>query len=237
MVLEYRHILVQLYVYYYSEVTCKIELLQNCVSFYDKKNCTHKHLFICSQRKCFRTFVEGDPCNPTNCSSSVIPRTNFSINLQPIESSTALQTKFWSPGKIRNPPRNYQNNRHCQYHLVCPPGQLLLFGFRTGNFDLEPDATGFCLDYVFIEDFSRGNFILCGSQTQTVWMRAAPLRVEFRSNTGGRYPGFQIDAICARPELANMPDCTTPSSSTGVPVPGRRRRALTAVSECHNNNV
>ncbi len=63
-------------------------------------------------------------------------------------------------------------------------------------------------------------------------MRAAPLRVEFRSNTGSRHPGFQIDAICARPELADMPGCTTPNNA-GVPDTGvlsRRRRALTAVS-------
>lgn len=176
-----------------------------------------------SQRKCYRTRVEGDPCNPIGCNSTVIPRTNFSITLQPSQGG-ALQTKFWSPGNIRNPPRNYQNNRQCQYHLVCPAGQVLFFGFRAGNFDLEPAETDFCLDYVFVEDFSEGSFLLCGSQAQRSWTRAAPLRVEFRSNAGGRYPGFQIDAICVQPELGNQPRCTSPPPDN-VTIAGRKKRA------------
>ena len=101
---------------------------------------------------------------------------------------------------------------------------MLFFGFNTGNFDLEPAETdGFCLDYVFIEDFSEGSFLLCGSQTQRSWTRAAPLRVEFRSNAGGRFPGFQIDAICVQPELGNQPGCASSPPDSGT-IAGRKKR-------------
>lgn len=202
------------------------------------------HTCACSFRRCFRVQVEGDPCNPNGCNSTIIPRTNFSISLEPspIAQNAPLQTKFWSPGKIRNPPRDYQNNRRCQYHLTCPQGQIMFFGFETGNFDIEPMSLGSCLDFVRVEDLSSGSFQLCGSQTQRSWTRASPLRVEFRSNTRERFPGFQIDAICVQPEFGNQPGCNVPMSDVNgnssnnamsTTDDNRRKRSLSIVSHSY----
>ena len=104
---------------------------------------------------------------------------------------------------------------------------------------MEPDANGFCPDFTFIEDLSRGSFNLCGSHTARAWFRAAPLRLEFRSNTNGRYPGFQFDALCVRPELANLPDCVPlpedDGSSSTTTMAGRRRRSVLLNVSCELN--
>ena len=196
----------------------------------------HAHTtYACSRRACFRTRIEGEPCAPLGCTAEVIPRTNFSITFQPDMSTvtTPLQSKIWSPGKVRSIPRDYQNNRICQYHLACPQGHVLYFGFREGNFDLEPEQDGLCPDFVLIEDLSSGSFSLCGSQQPMVWFRGAPsVRMEFRSNTDKRFPGFQFDALCVRPEFADLPDCDplpdddSGSSNSTSTVMGRRKRSV-----------
>ena len=170
-----------------------------------------------------------------DCTALVIPRTNFEVTFLPsIVPDAPIQTKIWTPGKLRG--RNYQNRRFCQYHVVCPPGQLLHYGFRTGNMDIEPENPTFdlCLDFATIENFSEDSVQICGSQSETTGRRDAPLRVDFRSNSRGRYPGFQIDVICVSPKFSNLPGCreSLDANSTNVltPLPGRKRRWTGRVS-------
>ena len=153
------------------------------------------------------------------CNAAVIDGTNqtvkffdsFDNNIFTEDGIT--QTKLWSPNKIRG--RNYQSNRYCLYKAVCPPGHFMYYTWLDGNFELEPEVDGRCLDFVLIESYDRPSMKLCGSQPGFVEQRSGPLEVTFRSNTlaSTRYPGFQIDVLCVSPLFANLPNCTVLSSS------------------------
>jgi hypothetical protein len=154
------------------------------------------------------------------CNAAVIDRTNqtvryfdsFDNNI--FREDGITQTKLWSPNKIRG--RDYQSNRYCLYKAVCPPGHFMYYTWLDGNFELEPEVDGRCLDFVLIENYDRPSVKLCGSQPQFVDQRSGPLEVTFRSNTPAstRYPGFQIDVLCVSPFFANLPNCTTYHGST-----------------------
>ena len=87
----------------------------------------------------------------------------------------------------------------------------MYYTWLDGNFELEPEVDGRCLDFVLIEHYDRPSVKLCGSQPRFVEQRSGPLEVTFRSNTPAstRYPGFQIDVLCVSPFFANLPNCTT----------------------------
>lgn len=91
----------------------------------------------------------------------------------------------------------------------------MYYTWLDGNFELEPEVDGRCLDFVLIESYDRPSMKLCGSQPGFVEQRSGPLEVTFRSNTPAstRYPGFQIDVLCVSPLFANLPNCTVLSSS------------------------
>ena len=145
------------------------------------------------------------------------------------------QTKLWSPNKIQG--RNYQPNRYCLYKASCPAGHFMYYSWVDGNFELEPEVDGQCLDFVLINDFDLPDVKLCGSKSSFVAQRTAPLEVEFRSNTNSatRYPGFRIDILCVSPFFANLPNCTQlnttdmPINITASPAT-RRKRATVSVT-------
>ena len=149
------------------------------------------------------------------CNAAVIDRTNQTVKyFDAFDNSIFMedgitQTKLWSPNKIRG--RDYQSNRYCLYKAVCPPGHFMYYTWLDGNFELEPEVDGRCLDFVLIENYDRPSMKLCGSQPRFVEQRSGPLEVIFRSNTPAstRYPGFQIDVLCVSPFFANLPNCTT----------------------------
>lgn len=170
-----------------------------------------------SVRWCYETSVD-DPCTPTNCTATVIDRTNQSIEYDPEIFNSSLEAKIWSPGKLRE--RNYQNNRICRYNAACPPGFLLQYRWIDRNFILEDEHVfEGCLDHILIENFDQPNFMLCGTQPEFSTERSVPLRVEFQSNTGNRFAGFQIDINCVSPEFQDSPGCTGPST-------GKRKRQV-----------
>lgn len=201
-----------------------------------KHTCTHH---ASSHRMCYKTSTQGDVCNPDGCIARLIPRTSFGVRFIPSSSDPDVptQTKIWSQGNLRG--RNYRNQRYCQYHVSCPPGQLLHFGYRTGKMEIEPanPANGLCLDYVTIENFSEENTQLCGSHPETTRQRDGPLRVEFRSNTRGQFPGFLIDVLCVNPKFSNLPGCRASSDANSTnrhqtPSPDRRRRGADHEQVC-----
>ena len=161
-----------------------------------------------------------DACIPTNCTAVVIDRTNQTIEYDPEEppqNGEPQQAKIWSPGNLRG--RNYQNSRMCRYNAACPPGFLLQYSWINGNFVLEDEhVLEGCLDYVLIENFDQPDFVLCGNQQELSTERSVPLTVEFRSNTGNRFLGFQMEVVCVNTLFQDSPGCT------GVPDPGMGRR-------------
>ena len=148
------------------------------------------------------------------CNAAVIDRTNQTVKYfdsfdnRLFGEDGITQTKLWSPNKIRG--RDYQSNRYCLYKAVCPPGQFMYYMWLDGNFELEPEVDGKCVDFVLIETYDRPSMKLCGSQPRFVEQRSGPLEVTFRSNTPAstRYPGFQIDVLCVSPFFASLPNCT-----------------------------
>lgn len=156
------------------------------------------------------------------CNAAVIDRTNQTVKFFDSFDNSIFtedgitQTKLWSPNKIRG--RNYQSNRYCLYKAVCPPGHFMYYTWLNGNFELESEVDGSCLDFVLIENYDRPSVKLCGSQPRFVEQRSGPLEVTFRSNTPAstRYPGFQFDVLCVSPFFANLPNCTTLNTASTV---------------------
>ena len=156
-----------------------------------------------------------DPPLPIyQCNATIIERTNRTMKfVDSLDDSIFTedgipQTKLWSPNKIRG--RNYQSNRYCVYKAVCPPGHFMYYTWLNGNFELEPEVDGRCLDFVLIQNYDKPSVKLCGSLPRYVDQRSTPLEVTFRSNTPSstRYPGFRIDVLCVSPFFANLPNCT-----------------------------
>ena len=165
-----------------------------------------------------------NPFLPTSCNATTIARTNQMVQFipeNPPPDGTPQQTKIWSPGNLRG--RNYQNNRLCRYTVVCPPGFFLHYGWIDGNFIIENENSDKgCLDYVLIENFDQDDDFLCNTRAQFSARRAAPLRVEFRSNTVGRRLGFQMDIICVSPVFQDLPGCRELPDHNG----SRRKRKV-----------
>ena len=110
------------------------------------------------------------------------------------------QAKIWSPGNLRG--KNYQNKRYCQYHAACPPGHFMYFSWITGNFVIEDeDQVEGCLDYLKIQNFTGVTSERCGNLTVFSDTTSVPLKAVFRSNTGDRYVGFQMDLLCVDSEF------------------------------------
>lgn len=174
------------------------------------------------------------------CNAAIIPKTNRTVKFVDSLDNNIFtedgipQTKLWSPNKIQG--RNYQANRYCLYKATCPPGHFMYYSWLDGNFDLEPEKDGLCLDYVFIHNFDKPSEKLCGSKPKFVDQRSAPLELTFRSNSASstRYPGFRIDILCVSPLFANLPNCTllnttyanSENTSDSVPTARKKRGAV-----------
>ena len=179
--------------------------------------CTHTY----SHRWCYRTTYTMPPPLPIyQCNAAIIPKTNRTVKwVNSLDNNIYTddgipQTKIWSPNKIQG--RNYQSNRYCLYKAACPPGHFMYYGWLNGNFELEPEVDGSCLDYVLIQNFDQPSVKLCGTRPKFVDQRSAPLEVTFRSNTRSstRFPGFRIDVLCVSPFFANLPNCTQLNTTT-----------------------
>ena len=173
------------------------------------------NIYICSHRWCYRTtYSLQPPLSLYKCNADIIQRTNRTVKFVDSLDTNIFtedgipQTKLWSPNKIQG--RNYQANRYCLYKAACPPGHFMYYTWLDGNFELEPEVDGLCLDYVMIHNFDLASKKLCGSRSKFVDQRSAPLELTFRSNTPSstRYPGFRIDILCVSPFFANLPNCT-----------------------------
>lgn len=118
----------------------------------------------------------------------------------------------------------------------------MYYSWLDGNFELEPEVDGRCLDFVLIQNYDRPSVKLCGSQPRFVDQRSTPLEVTFRSNTpaSSRYPGFRIDVLCVSPFFANLPNCTAlnramveESNSTNMTEDNDRRSTANATEEAN----
>ena len=176
-----------------------------------------------SRRWCYRTtYTMVAPSLPVFvCNATAIDRTNFTVKfVDSLDDDLFTEdgiphSKIWSPNKIRG--RNYQPNRFCLYRVACPPGHFMHYSWLNGDFELEPQVNGRCLDFVRIRNFDRQTEDLCGSVPDFAAQRSVPLEVTFRSNTARstRFPGFLINILCVSPMFANLPNCTPLETSTG----------------------
>ena len=90
----------------------------------------------------------------------------------------------------------------CRWNIGCPSNQLMYLDVAQHNIEPAVNSTFFrnpvCLDYLRVSrDF--GSERTCGASSPMEGLEPNRVLLEFRSNRGGRFPGFKLRVVCFNP--------------------------------------
>ncbi|XP_064390071.1 uncharacterized protein LOC135337982 [Halichondria panicea] len=158
-----------------------------------------------NQFACYRTRTRSvgpfQTCDATLVRETLIPMLFGNENF----------TQFYiqTPGRLRG--RSYNNRLLCRWNVECRNDQLLYLDVTEHNIEPKQQSSLFrrevCADYLeLIRDFGRENS--CGFRNPYTEVEPHRIRMEFRSNTKLRFPGFRMRIACFNPELQDLEGCS-----------------------------